>query len=44
MKLFSESAAVTAAKGELEKSLAALAKAQETKKSVKLLIDELEEV
>ena len=44
VKLFSESAAVTAAKGELEKSLAALAKAQETKKSVKLLIDELEEV
>ena len=43
VKFFSESAAVTAAKGELEKSLAALAKAQETKKSVKLLIDELEE-
>ena len=42
LKLFSESSAVTAAKDELEKALAALAKAQETKKSIKLLIDELE--
>ena len=39
---FSESSAVTAAKKELEKALAALTKAHETKKSVKLLIDELE--
>lgn len=42
LKLFSESSSVTVAKDELEKALAALAKAQGTKKSVKLLIDELE--
>lgn len=42
VKLFSESSAVTAAKDELEKALADLAKAQETKRSVKLQIDELE--
>ena len=42
VKFFSESSAVTTAKDELEKALAALAKAQETKKSIKLQIDELE--
>lgn len=42
IKIFSESSAVTTAKDELEKAFAALAKAQETKKSIKLQIDELE--
>ena len=42
VKFFSESSAVTTAKDELEKALAALAKAQETKKSIKLQNDELE--
>ena len=41
-KLFSESAATTMANEELEKAHAALAKAQETKKSVELMIDKLE--
>lgn len=42
VKIFSESSAVTAAKDELKKALAALTKAQETKKSAKLLVEELE--
>lgn len=42
VKIFSESSAVTAAKDELEKAIAALAKAQEAKKSIKLQIDKLE--
>ncbi len=42
VKLFSESSAVTAAKDELEKAIAALAKAREAKKSIKLQIDKLE--
>ena len=42
VKLFSESSAVTAAKDELEKAIAALAKTQEAKKFIKLQIDKLE--
>ena len=42
VKLFSESSAVTTAKAELETAVTALAKAQETKESIKFQIDELE--
>lgn len=42
VKLFSESSAVTAAKDELEEAIAALTKAQEVKKSIKLQINKLE--
>ena len=42
VKIFSESPDVIAAKEELEKALKALDKAQETNKSIKLQIDELE--
>lgn len=41
-KLFTESSAVIVAKDELEKARVALDKAQETKRSVKIMIDELE--